>query len=330
MKVLLSSYYFFPSIGGLETVSAILAREFVRAGHPVKLVTQTPSTEVDDFPFEVIRHPKPRQLLDLVRWCDVYLQNNVSLLLSWPLLLIRRPWVVAHHIWLFPDWKGHLKRFLLRFANGVSISPAIAADFPPSVVIPDPYDNTVFYERSEICRDRDLVYVGRLISDKGVHLVLEALTNLRSKGQCLTLTIVGSGPEEAALRRLAQQLGLDDQVCFAGVQRGHNLARLLNAHRVMVVPSIWLEPFGIVALEGIACGCIVIGSEGGGLKDAIGPCGLTFPNRNVEALTRCLANLFEHPEHWPAFRAAAADHLAQHTPAAAASAYLQVLEGVVR
>jgi glycosyltransferase involved in cell wall biosynthesis len=163
-----------------------------------------------------------------------------------------------------------------------------------------------------------------------VHLILEALITLRSQGQCLTLTIVGSGPEEAALRRLAQQLGLDDQVCFAGVERGHNLARLLNAHRVMVVPSIWLEPFGIVALEGIACGCIVIGSEGGGLKEAIGPCGLTFPNGDVEALTRCLANLFEHPEHWPAFRAAAADHLVQHTPAVAASAYLQVLEGVVR
>ena len=150
MNVLLSSYSFFPSIGGLETVSAILAREFVHAGHPVKLVTQTPSTEVDDFPFEVIRQPTALHLLSLVYWCDFYLQNNVSLLLAWPLLLIRRPWVVAHHIWLSPDWKGHLKRFLLRFANGVSISPAIAADFPPSVVIPDPYDNTVFYERPEI------------------------------------------------------------------------------------------------------------------------------------------------------------------------------------
>jgi len=330
MKVLLSSYYFFPSIGGLETISAILAREFVRAGHVVKLVTQTRSTEVDDFPFEVIRQPAPLHLLSLIHWCDVYLQNNISLLLAWPLLLIRRPWVVAHHIWLSPDWKGHLKRFLFRFAIGVSISRAIAADFPPSVVIPDPYDDTIFYERSEICRDRDLVYVGRLISDKGVHLVLEAMTNLRSKGQYLTLAIVGGGPEEAALRRLARQLGLDDQVCFAGVQRGHNLARLLNAHRVMVVPSIWLEPFGIVALEGIACGCIVIGSEGGGLKDAIGPCGLTFPNGDVKALTRCLANLFDHPEHWAAFRAAAADHLVQHTPAAVASSYLGVLEGVNR
>lgn len=326
MKILISSYSFYPSVGGLESVSTTLAREFSRAGHSVKLVTQTPSREADRFPYEIIRQPSPARLLNLVRWCDVYFQNNISLLAAWPLLLIRRPWVVAHHIWLSPDWEGHLKRFFLRFAIGVSISPAIAADFPPSVVIPDPYDNTVFYERSEIHRDRDLVYVGRLISDKGVHLVLEALTNLRSQGQCLTLTIVGGGPEEAALRRLAQQLGLDEQVCFAGMQRGHNLARLLNAHRVMIVPSIWMEPFGVVALEGIACGCVVIGSEGGGLKDAIGPCGLTFPNGDVEALTRCLTNLFDRPGHWAAFQAAATNHLARHTPAAVASAYLRILE----
>ena len=330
MKILISSYFFYPSVGGLETVSAILAREFVHAGHAVKLVTQTPFTGVDDFPFEVIRQPTALHLLSLVYWCDFYLQNNVSLLLAWPLLLIRRPWVVAHHIWLSPDWKGRLKRFLLRFGIGVSISAAIAADFPPSTVIPDPYDNTVFYERSEICRDRDLVYVGRLISDKGAHLVLEALANLRSNGLCLTLTIVGIGPEESTLRKMTQQLRLDNQVFFAGMKREYALAHLLNAHRVMVVPSICLESFGIVALEGIACGCIVIGSEGGGLKDAIGPCGLTFPNGDVEALTQCLANLFEHPEHWAVFRAGAADHLAHHTPEAVASAYLRVLEGVNR
>ena len=74
----------------------------------------------------------------------------------------------------------------------------------------------------------------------------------------------------------------------------------------------------------------MIGSEGGGLKDAIGSCGMTFPNGDVQALTRCLAELFAHPEHWEAFRAAAADHLAQHTPAAVASAYLRVLEGANR
>lgn len=311
-------------------MSRILASEFARAGHTVKLVTQTPSAEIDYFPYDVIRQPSPARLLNLVRWCDVYFQNNVSLISAWPLVLIRRPWVVAHQIWLSHNWKGRLKRWLLRSAAGISISQAIASDFPLSTVIPNPYDDQVFREISDIPRDRDLVFLGRLISSKGVSLVLEALANLRSRDLRLTLTIIGSGPEETSLRQLADRLNLTAQVRFAGVCRGVELSRLLNMHQVMVIPSIWLEPFGIVALEGIACGCIVVGSEGGGLKDAIGLCGMTFPNGNAEALTRCLAELFSHPECWAGYRRHASAHLARHTAQAVSAEYLSVLERVNR
>ena len=61
-------------------------------------------------------------------------------------------------------------------------------------------------------------------------------------------------------------LGLERQVEFTGVLQGETLVRTLNAHRIMVVPSRTPEPFGVVALEGIACGCVVVGSEGGGLS----------------------------------------------------------------
>ena len=172
--------------------------------------------------------------------------------------------------------------------------------------------------------------MGRLIADKGAHLLVEALSRLRSEGFCLTLTLVGGGPEEAALRQTAQELGLGHQVRFAGVRRGSELAQLLSAHRVMVVPSICLEGFGVVALEGIACGCLVVGSEGGGLKDAIGACGVTFPNGDVQALTRCLMELFSHPECWRAYRVHATAHLTRHTRAAVAISYLRVLEAACR
>jgi len=80
------------------------------------------------------------------------------------------------------------------------------------------------------------------------------------------LTIIGSGPEEYSLRKLADDIGITGQVSFLGVKRGEESARLLNQHEILVIPSRWEEPFGIVSLEGIACGCVVIGSEGGGLK----------------------------------------------------------------
>ena len=71
---------------------------------------------------------------------------------------------------------------------------------------------------------------------------------------------------------------------FAGYVQGEDLARLLNGHRVLVVPSRWAEPFGLVGLLGVSCGCFVIASETGGLGEAIGPGGVMVPNGNAARL----------------------------------------------
>ncbi|PSO87954.1 MAG: glycosyl transferase family 1, partial [Cyanobacteria bacterium QH_9_48_43] len=83
MKILLSSRYFYPSLGGTETDAEILAREFTSFGEEVKVVTQTPGSNVaadgSKLPFEVIRQPGAIKLLKLVYWCDVYFHNGISL-----------------------------------------------------------------------------------------------------------------------------------------------------------------------------------------------------------------------------------------------------------
>ena len=196
----------------------------------------------------------------------------------------------------------------------------------PSEVIPNPYDDTAFVEDIHSSRERDLVFVGRLVSDKGVDLLLEALALLRERGLEPALTIVGGGPEESALKARVDELKLAGQVCFAGVRRGADLTAVLNRHRILVVPSRWNEPFGIVALEGMACGCVVVGSEGGGLPEAIGPGGVTFPNGDVAALAERLAMLLTHPEQLAHYQSAGRAHLARHRPDAVATAYLHVLE----
>jgi hypothetical protein len=59
VKILLSSYVFSPSVGGIETVSALLAPEFVKAGHEVILVTGTGLEDETSWPFQVVRRPGP-------------------------------------------------------------------------------------------------------------------------------------------------------------------------------------------------------------------------------------------------------------------------------
>lgn len=336
MKILIYSPLFYPSIGGIETAVSILAHEFVERGHEVKLVSQVPATDSKIFPFEVIRRPSWKKLLKLVSWCEVYFQGCISLKGIWPLLLIRRPWVVTHQTWYCRSdgslgWQDYLKRFLTQFSTDIPISLAIAEQVrEPSAIIPNPYREDIFYERAEISRNKELVFLGRLVSDKGVDLLLDALANLKQLGVTAMLTIIGSGPEEAKLRQQVKQSDLIEQVDFVGVKIEQELAQLLNTHKILVVPSRWQEPFGIVALEGIACGCVVIGSERGGLKDAIGPCGVTFPNEDVNALTQALFDLLTNSDKLSAYREKAESHLSRHTKAAVAKAYLQVLERVIQ
>ena len=97
---------------------------------------------------------------------------------------------------------------------------------------------------------------------------------------------------------------------------------LLQEHKILVIPSRYDEPFGVVALEGIACGCVAVGSVGGGLPEAIGPCGLTFPNGDAAALAQALEQLLRQPNEQRRLVANAPQHLAKFHPATIAEAYL--------
>ena len=325
MKILLGSHHFFPSTGGIETVSNLLAREFVARGHEVRIVTQTPGD--GDFPFVIIRRPGISDLVRQVRWCDVFFQNNISLRTLWPLLFIRRPLFITHQTWITnPDgstgWQHWLKRLVLRRATSFAISSAIAESLPvPSIRVGNPYDDQIF-NHGVGRRTRELIFVGRLVSDKGAGLLLDALKLMKAKPR---LTIVGDGPERASLEKQTADLQLQAQVGFVGSRHGKQLGDLLREHEILVVPSLWREPFGIVALEGIACGCVVIGSAGGGLAEAIGPCGITFPNGDARALAEAITRLLDDPAERERLRQKAPDHLARFTPQSVATVYLEAM-----
>jgi glycosyltransferase involved in cell wall biosynthesis len=195
-----------------------------------------------------------------------------------------------------------------------------------TTVIPNSYRKDVFREIAGQKRYRELVYLGRLVPEKGLDVLLEALARLTRENLRPSLTVVGAGPEREPLKVRAAELGISDQVKFVGVQQGKDLARTLNSHRILVIPSTWEEPFGIVALEGIACGCVIIGTDGGGLPEAMGPCGVVVPRGNAEALATAIRELVINEELRKRYQAAFHDHLARHAPERLVWAYLSVLE----
>lgn len=331
MRILFSSYAFAPGIGGIETVSEILAHEFAAAGHEVRLITETPGAR-SDAGYKIIRRPNLAKLIVLLRWCDVLFQNNISLRSLLPAVLMKKRAIVVHQTWIRDvrgqiDSVARLKRALLGAVTNVAISRAIAKDIDRDcLIIPNPYRDDLFRILPGSSRNKALIFVGRLVSDKGVDLLLRALAILRRDGSEPDLTIVGDGPEAENLSALSRELVLGHQVSFVGRKTGEELVRLLNQHRVMVIPSRWAEPFGIVALEGIACGCPGVGSEAGGLPEAIGPCGITFANGNEQSVAAALKRILQEQTLEDSLRGAAPEHLAKFKARTIAQRYLQLLE----
>ena len=285
-------------IGGLETVVQVLASEWSRLGNDVTVITNALNPHPDAFSYKVMRRAGFWEIVRAVRDADVFVHANVSLwgFLPWLCCGLRRPaWVATHHGW-YEDFGrpvtplNRLKKWLCRFAAAnISVSSAVDQFLKlRGYVIPNPYDSALFRRLENVAKTRQIVFLGRLVSDKGADMLIRALARLKDQGLNLDVTIIGTGPEREPLERLAVECQVRDQITFTGALSGESLVRALNEHHLMVVPSRWNEPFGVVALEGIACGCWVIGSSGGGLPEAIGPCGMTFANGDDRALADTL------------------------------------------
>jgi glycogen synthase len=337
LNILVSSHAFAPSLGGIETVSALLAEEFVKLGHSVVIVTQTlGGADQTESGAAIVRAPSPGRLIRLVKWCDVFWHNNLSVRTMWPAFFLRKPLVVTHSgsYCRRPaglDLRLRIKHALVNRLTSVAISRYVASFFKThSTVIPNPYDARVFQARvppSE--RKRELVFLGRLVSEKGLDVLLESLGRLRQRHFRPQLTVVGIGAEQMRMEELTKNLGLETQVEFVGPKTGAGLASILNEHQTLVVPSRYDEPFGVVALEGLACGCAVIASSGGGLPEAIGPCGITFPNGDVNALEEALERLLTQPDERERLLAEGPGHLLQFQPHLVAQRYLELFQTVV-
>jgi glycogen synthase len=332
LRVLVLARTFLPVVGGMEIAIDLLAREWSRSGVDVTLLTRTRG-DGSVFPYRVERAPGPLRTIRLAHAADVIYSRNVSLRGLWPLAFVRRPWVVSHHSWYRRSdgrvvLADRLKLAVLRRADeSIGVSLAIAELLGPETrVMPNPFRDEVFHPRPEIAISRDLVFVGRMVSDKGIDVLVRALAILASKDLRPTVTLVGDGPEAAPVREALTDLRLDAQVRWAGVLHGEELAREMARHQIMVVPSRYAEPFGIVAVEGAASGCVVIGSEGGGLAEAIGPCGLLFPNGDARALADRIERVLVDPALRARLRAAAPAHVDRFRARNVAERYVAVFE----
>ena len=147
-------------------------------------------------------------------------------------------------------------------------------------------------------------YMGRLTLYKGVGLLIEALAGMPPRCR---LRIVGSGPDEATLRQMAVERRVADRVEFRGPVPTDAVPATLAEVDALAVPSLtqpnWMEQFGRVLIEAMACATPVVGSDSGEIPRVIGDAGLVTPEGDVAALRAALLRL----EGDPALRARLAE-----------------------
>jgi glycogen(starch) synthase len=146
-------------------------------------------------------------------------------------------------------------------------------------------------------RDEQIVlYVGRMVREKGVAVLVEAMPRVLARRPGTRLVLAGQG-ETAALRDRAAALGLGDRVRFMGFVPDDDLRRLYAVADVAVYPSLY-EPFGIVALEAMAARVPLVTSDVGGFREVVehGVTGTTTWANNPESLAWGLLQCLEQPE----------------------------------
>ncbi len=143
-------------------------------------------------------------------------------------------------------------------------------------------------------------FLGRLAHSKGIDLIFRAVAQLSNNSINSQIILCGSGSEEAALRKLAENLQISDRIVWRGAVPHHQVPTELSQFDVLVLPSrsipTWKEQFGHVLIEAMSMGIPVIGSNSGEIPNVIGRSDLVFPEEDHSALADILVRLINDAE----------------------------------
>jgi glycogen synthase len=161
--------------------------------------------------------------------------------------------------------------------------------------------------------ERLVLLVGRLVYEKGFHIALEALPGLIERLGKLRFIVAGSGTAEAELKLQARKLGLLEHGTFLGWTGDDILHSLYRISDLCVIPSLY-EPFGLVALEAMASGCLCVVADTGGLREVVpddAKVGLRFRSRDPQSLATMVERVLTDPALRNRLVTRASEHVAR-------------------
>jgi len=327
LKIVLCSDYFYPKLGGIVTHIENLALALHRRGHEVTVVTRrAEAAGKRGFPFEVVRISLPpgfpgfpyfdrmEKIFEELRPDVVHAHHAFSSIALCSLSIGRKlgakTVLTNHSVQFLYDsetlWKPSsyalfpYRKFIECADEIVAVSRAAArfiAQFTDRKVkvIPNGVYVEEFAPRRKRFDGRSLLFVGRLVPRKGLHILLEAMKILVKKKQNCLLTVVGSGCLSPMLKILAESSPLKRNLKVKGQVDKETLVKLYRKAHVFTLPSLFGEAFGITLLEAMASKTPVVATRQGGVGEVVknGKTGLLVRRGDAEGLAEALLTLLE-------------------------------------
>jgi len=179
------------------------------------------------------------------------------------------------------------------FSRPIKVIPQLGVDL--GVFFPDKTVRTDIRKKLELKDFFVIGFAGRLVYEKGVHLLLQAVAQLR---QDFRVLILGKGPYKNELEKLAQKLGVNKKIKWVSGVPHRQVANYLNAMDCLVLPSIttnyWKEQYGQVLVQAMACEVPVVGSKSGAIPEVVNDAGLLFTEGDIHDLAAKLEFLMSH------------------------------------
>ncbi len=257
----------------------------------------------------------------------------------------------------YPPPFSLMERYVLKRADALLVGNSEAADVwerkgyrGPMYHIPQfGVDPSIYYRRKRVTKQGRVSvfkhrtarrpsqpalvigYVGRLVEEKGIEILLHAASKLVGPWN---LQILGDGPDRKRLENVAQWLGIAPRVTFEHKMPSGHLPHYFSGLDVLTLPSLtrsnWKEQFGRVLIEAMACDVITVGARSGAIPEVIGEAGLTFAEGDVEELQAQLQHLLDDVSLREELRQKGRRRIADHYTQAAIAAntvdvYRQIL-----
>ena len=253
------------------------------AGHDVTVVT-TSAGPTEGYGYAVIRNPPPWKLCVVYGGADILLFSNLAVRLIYPLVVLRRPFGLQHHsesafqLSRSPFSFDLLRRSVMRRAKHFVTSAYIGSKSGlEQYVVTSPFANPDHITREVLVpvdQRSGALFVGRLESEKGILYLLDRWAQIRDILKVNEIRIAGDGSLRTEVQRRISD-GLD-AVAYLGRLSLDKMAEEMGRSAFVLVPSLWEEPFGAVALEAVAAGALVVASNRGGLAEATGDLGFLY------------------------------------------------------